>query len=83
MTPKLIPNWRRAWRMASVQAMSAALAILSAWGAMPEDLKARIPEDVVLGLAIALLVLGIVGRLVDQPSTRLPDHHPHDEGPLP
>ena len=33
MKPKLIPNWRRAWRMFSVQVAAVAVA----WGAMPPD----------------------------------------------
>ena len=59
--PKLIPNWRQAWRMFSVQAQASSVAILGAWQALPDDLRAKVPESV---------VLGIVGRLIDQPATR-------------
>jgi hypothetical protein len=72
MKPRLIPNWKRAWRMFSVQAQAGALAVLGAWQAVPEDLKAAIPAPYVYGLAMALLVLGIVGRLVDQPKVKEP-----------
>lgn len=68
---KLIPNWRRAWRMFSVQAMTAATAILGAWQAFPPDLKDALPEAWVHGSAMALLVLGIVGRLIAQPATQV------------
>ena len=67
---KLIPNWRKAWRMFSVQAQAGSVAILGAWQAMPEELRGKLPEPVVLGIVGALLVLGIVGRLIDQPKTR-------------
>lgn len=67
---KLIPQWRRAWRMFSVQAMTGATALLGAWQAFPPDLKAALPADWVNGAAIALLVLGIAGRLIDQPAIR-------------
>jgi hypothetical protein len=68
---KLIPNWRSAGRMLSVQI--AALAVLFA--ALPPDQQAAIlsllglaPERIpgVLGLAI------ILARLIDQPAVALP-----------
>jgi hypothetical protein len=64
---KPIPNWRRAWRMASVQIAGAALL----FGALPADQQAAMlqlmglsPERIpaLLGLAI------IVARLIDQPA---------------
>ena len=70
--PRLIPNWRRAWRMASVQAQAIALAVLGGWQAMPDELRAVVPTWAVLGVAMLLLVAGIVGRLIDQPKTREP-----------
>jgi hypothetical protein len=63
---KLIPNWRQAWRMFSVHAMTLAGAMQAAWVAMPPDLKSRVPDGLVDGLTVAILALGIVGRLVDQ-----------------
>lgn len=66
----LIPNWRRAWRMFSVQDQAAAIAAIAGWQALPDDLRAMVPQSVAVGMAIALLVLGIVGRLIDQPKTR-------------
>lgn len=65
---QLIPNWRAAWRMFSVQAQAAAVAVLGAWQAVPDDMRAKVPDGVVIGLVAVLLVLGIVGRLVAQPS---------------
>jgi hypothetical protein len=65
--PKLIPNWRKAWRMFSVQSMTAAAALQGAWAAVPVDLKDRVPGGVIPWLTVALLVLGVVGRLIDQP----------------
>lgn len=62
----LIQNWRRAWRMFSVQAS----AVILAWVALPEAQQTAlaglvgIPADTVPGLLAALAILG---RLVDQP----------------
>ena len=67
---KLIPNWRKAWRMFSVQAQAGSVAVLGTWQALPDDLRGKVPEPVVLGIVGALLVLGIIGRLIDQPKTR-------------
>lgn len=71
--PRLIPNWRRAWRMASVQAQTAALAVIGGWQAIPDDMRATVPTWMMLTLAMLLLVAGIIGRLIDQPKTRGPD----------
>jgi hypothetical protein len=68
----LIPEWRRAWRMASMQAMTLATAIQGAWLYVPEDLKSTLPPNVVHWASIVLLAAGIVGRLVDQPKVRDP-----------
>jgi hypothetical protein len=65
----IIPNWRRAWRMFSVQLAS----ILVVWAATPAETQAAVMQVVgirpdqmtgILGLLI------IIGRLVEQPKTR-------------
>lgn len=68
---KLIANWKKAWRMLSVQAMALAGAVQGAWMFIPTDMRDSIPANVVQGVTIALLVLGVAGRLVDQPKTRV------------
>ena len=67
---KLIPEARRAWRMFSVQAQALALALLGSWQAIPEDLKAKLPQSLVYWVAMGLMVLGIVGRLIHQPKVQ-------------
>ena len=63
---KLIEGWKRAYRMFSVQAMVFAGALLATWTALPEDLKATFPGWVDNAAAIAILAMGVIGRLVDQ-----------------
>lgn len=63
---RLVTNWKRAWRWISVQAMVLAGALQGAWMFVPDDLRASIPPGVVQGFTIVLLVLGVIGRLVDQ-----------------
>lgn len=67
---KLIANWKKAWRMLSVQAMALAGAVQGAWMFIPDGMRSSIPANVVQGVTIALLVLGVVGRLVDQPKVK-------------
>ena len=63
---RLVRNARRAWTWFSMQAMILAGALQGGWQALPADLKEAIPDHAVTGLTIAILVAGIVGRLVDQ-----------------
>ena len=62
----LIPQWRRAWRMFSVQAS----ALVIAWLALPAEQQADVagligvPPDAIPGV---LALLAIVGRLIAQP----------------
>lgn len=65
----LIPNWRRAWRMLSVQIASLAVV----FGALPADAQAAMLDLVGvpasrLPAIIGLLVLG--ARLVQQPKVQ-------------
>ena len=63
----LIPNARKAWRMLSVQANVINTAGLSAWATMGE-LRDRVPVEAVIAFAVAMLILGVAGRLVKQNS---------------
>jgi hypothetical protein len=62
----LVENWRGAWRWFSLQAMALVAAIQGGWAALPDDLKQRFPARAVTALTLALLLLGIGGRLVKQ-----------------
>lgn len=65
---KLIENWRRSWRMLSVQVAAAAVA----WSALPADAQAAVlgalgvEPSRVPGIIGALV---IVARLISQPKT--------------
>lgn len=63
---RLIPGWRRCWRMFSQQSFAAAGALQGAWLYLDGDQKASIPAEWVTGLTIVILALGFVGRLIDQ-----------------
>lgn len=62
----LIPDWRRAWRMLSVQVAAAAVV----WGSLPPEQQAAILSLLGIGperIPALLGVLFIVARLVKQP----------------
>ena len=63
---KLIDEWRKCYKFVSVQAMVLAGAIQGAWVYIPDSLRASVPQNIVTGVTVALLVLGVVGRVIDQ-----------------
>lgn len=69
---KLVENWKRAHRMISVQLSVINGAVLAAWQALPADWRAVLPQSLLVKVAIALLVLSIIARLIDQGSTTEP-----------
>lgn len=69
MKLELVPNWKRAWKFASVQIPVLGLLILSSidyinqvWYQLPESLHMRIPHSKEIGMAF--LFLSIVGRYI-------------------
>ena len=65
-TIKLVDDWRDWWRWYSSHCIGAALALQGAWLEVPDDLRASVPSWALQGITAALLVLGFVGRLVNQ-----------------
>ena len=63
---KLVPNARKAWRWFSVQAMVLQGAAAGAWLTVPDDMRSAVPPEWLAVAAVALTVLGVSGRLVDQ-----------------
>lgn len=65
---KLVDNAKNWYKMFSIQAQIVAGGILGSWSVIPESLKESIPQNVVIGVAVLLLVLGVIGRLIKQDS---------------
>lgn len=63
---KLVPNWRKARKWLSIQIPAVNVAFLATWSLLPEKFQEAIPVWAVVGIAVALLVLGMVGRLIQQ-----------------
>lgn len=73
---KLIPQWRSALRMYSIQILLFIAALPAAWEAVPDEVKLLIPLPWLPWITTALAVAGIVARLVDQ---RTPEQRKADE----
>jgi hypothetical protein len=62
----LIENWKHAWKWLSVQIPAVNIAFLGTWSALPTKFQDAIPLPYVIGTAVSLIVIGVVGRLIDQ-----------------
>lgn len=65
---QLIENAGQAWKMLSVQFMALAAILQGVWPAIPESVKASMPPSIVHWVSVVLLVAGIIGRVIQQPS---------------
>lgn len=63
---RLVPEWRRCLRWFSVNIPALNLAFLGAWSVLPAKFQDALPMPWVVGIAAALIVLGVVGRLIEQ-----------------
>lgn len=66
MKPKLVADWRSAWKWLSVQAMSVTATFLVVWALLPEKMQDAFSPTELKLMAAALLVAGVAGRLIDQ-----------------
>lgn len=64
---KLVNDWKDCWRWLSMHSMVLAVAMQAGWNMLDEAQRSTLPEWMVSLLTVGILVLGIVGRLVDQP----------------
>lgn len=65
---KLIDNAKQWYKMFSLQANALNVAFLGTWSLLPAKFQDVLPVPVVIGIAVALILLGTVGRLIKQPS---------------
>jgi hypothetical protein len=78
---KLISDWRQAWRLWSVRATAIGAvvtataaaspdALLTAWNALPDELRTLVPEDVDRWVAPLLFAVSLAVRILRQRSAR-------------
>jgi hypothetical protein len=61
-----VKDAKRAWRWFSVQAFAIQGAAGATWLTLPPDMRAAVPDTWMAGFAVALSIMGIMGRIVDQ-----------------
>ncbi len=62
----LVPYWRKAPRMFSVQAITLQTTAILAWSQLPSDLKEALPHWLLAVLALLILSAGVIGALIPQ-----------------
>ena len=65
---KLVDNAKQWYKMFSMQANALNVSFLATWSLLPAKFQEVLPIPAVIGIAVALLVLGTVGRLIKQES---------------
>ena len=63
---RLRDDWKDCWKWISVNCMFLAGSLQAAWMSLPDDLRAECPRNAVHMVTIAILVLGIIGRILKQ-----------------
>jgi hypothetical protein len=63
---KLVDNWRQGWKWVSVWCMALSGAVLTSWQTLPDDWKAMLPQAFLQRYIGPLLLIGIIGRFIDQ-----------------
>ena len=74
---KLIDDWKKAWRLWSVQLNVITIIILAilndlpshiiaSWSLLPEEIKSQIDKEVIAYISMGLVLLNIISRLVSQ-----------------
>jgi len=73
MKPKLINEWRKIYKYISVQIPALNVAFLATWALLPQKFQDALPVTWVISIAIALLIAGVVGRMIAQPGLKEQD----------
>lgn len=69
---ELVPDWKRFPKWISARTHSINAAFLTTWALLPEKFQSALPIWAVIGIAVALLVFGMVGSLIDQKPKETP-----------
>lgn len=63
---RLIPHWKKAWKLFSMQAMALSSTMLATYTALHDKLQDALPVELVVSVAVGILILGMVGRITSQ-----------------
>lgn len=66
MKIKLVDDWKSCYKWLSVNCMILTGTIQTTWMTISDDMKQYVPHGLITGLTIGLLILGVIGRLIQQ-----------------
>lgn len=72
---KLDPQWQQAYKWFSVHALALAGVLPGTWASLPGEWRASVPFSYVVIATAVTSVLGIAGRLFQQPSAQSQEKH--------
>lgn len=64
---RLVDDWRDAWRWYSTHCALIAFALQATWMELPPEFKASTPAWAIHAMTMVALMLGFIGRLIEQP----------------
>lgn len=68
-----VDGWQQFPRWISVRTHAINAAFLTTWATLPAKFQDALPIPWVIGIAVTLLVIGVVGGLIDQPALKPAD----------
>lgn len=71
--PSLVDDARNCWRWLSVQIPALNMAFLGTWAMLPDKFQDALPAKYVLIISVALIAMGVGGRLIKQTPSAPPD----------
>jgi hypothetical protein len=71
--PQVIDNWKAAPRMLVVQTLAIIAAVQGVWMALPPDMLAKLPANLVHYVTTGLAVVGVLVRVLKQQGLLPPD----------
>lgn len=63
---KLVDNWKQCWKWYSMHPQWVQTAAVGTWVNMPGDWRAAFPAKYLVVLCASMMVIGMLGRLIDQ-----------------
>lgn len=66
MKINLVKDWQNFYKWYSIKSKVVVIAILAGWDKLPADLKTALPQSYAMWIAIAILILGAFGTIIDQ-----------------
>ncbi|HBW9979169.1 hypothetical protein [Klebsiella pneumoniae] len=63
---KLIENWQSAWKMWSVRILAALAIVATSWVAVPDNVKALIPDQYLCYVVGFVSVCAAIARIIKQ-----------------